>query len=175
MVEITIKIAMVKPARSMVKAISLGAFWRVAPSTKAIILSKKLSPISVVTFTTILSDKILVPPVTEVLSPPASLITGALSPVIALSSILAIPSIISPSEGMVSPATQTKISPFFKEAEDTTVPSSKVVGVDSRVFLRFSACDIPLLSAKASAKLAKNKVINKIKVTQILYQNCCEL
>ena len=49
----------------------------------------------------------------EDLSPPLSLITGALSPVMALSSMVAIPSIISPSMGIVSPASQRKTSPFL--------------------------------------------------------------
>lgn len=85
----------VKPANSIVKAISFGVFLRDAPSTRAIILSKKLSPGCVVTNTLIWSDKTFVPPVTELLSPPASRITGALSPVMALSSIDARPSMIS--------------------------------------------------------------------------------
>ena len=89
-----------------------------APSTKAIILSKKLSPGSVVTFTVILSLNTFVPPVTELLSPPASRITGALSPVIALSSIVAKPSIISPSVGITSPASQKNISPFLSCEEE---------------------------------------------------------
>ena len=41
----------VKPANSIVKAISFGVFLRDAPSTRAIILSKKLSPGCVVTNT----------------------------------------------------------------------------------------------------------------------------
>ncbi len=90
----------------------MGVFCLDAPSTKAIILSRKLSPGCVVTFTTILSDKTFVPPVTELLSPPDSRMTGADSPVMALSSIVAKPSIISPSEAIISPASQTKMSPF---------------------------------------------------------------
>lgn len=42
----------------------------------AIILSMKLSPASLVTRITIQSDKSVVPPVTALLSPPASRITG---------------------------------------------------------------------------------------------------
>ena len=103
----------VKLASKMVNAISLGVFCRDAPSTNAIILSK-LSPGSVVTRTLILSHKTFVPPVTEDLSPPASRITGADSPVIALSSMVAIPSIISPSIGIISPASQRNRSPFSK-------------------------------------------------------------
>ncbi len=96
----------------MVNAISLGVFCLEAPSTSEIILSKKLSPGPVVTLTVILSLSTFVPPVTDDLSPPLSLITGALSPVMALSSMVAIPFMISPSMGMVSPASQIKRSPL---------------------------------------------------------------
>ena len=58
------------------------------------------------------------PPVTALLSPPASRITGADSPVMALSSTEAAPSITSPSPGICSPAFTITISPFFKVAED---------------------------------------------------------
>ncbi|MNQ85455.1 hypothetical protein D3C85_1006200 [compost metagenome] len=102
----------VKLANRMVNAISLGVFWREAPSTRAIILSKKLSPGAVLTLTLISSDSTFVPPVTDDLSPPDSRITGADSPVMADSSIVAIPSIISPSVGIMSPVSQMKISPF---------------------------------------------------------------
>ena len=59
--------------------------------------------------TTIRSDSTRVPPVTAERSPPASRITGADSPVIADSSMLAIPSTTSPSLGMTSPATTTHL------------------------------------------------------------------
>ena len=64
------------------------------------------------------------PPVTALLSPPASRITGADSPVMALSSTEAAPSITSPSPGICSPAFTITISPFFKVAEDTFVINS---------------------------------------------------
>ena len=57
------------------------------------------------------------------LSPPASRITGALSPVMALSSMVARPSMISPSEGMISPASQMNTSPFTNRDEGTIVIS----------------------------------------------------
>ena len=138
-----------KPAKRIVSAISLGVFCLEAPSTRAIILSKKLSPGCCVTSTSMRSERTFVPPVTELLSPPASRITGALSPVIALSSIEANPFMISPSAGMVSPASQINTSPFF----------------------RLSACALPRASAIASAKLANNSVINKITKTHALYTN----
>ena len=65
-----------KATRKICKAISLGVFFRAAPSTIAIILSRKLSPASLVTLTTIQSDRTVVPPVTALRSPPASRITG---------------------------------------------------------------------------------------------------
>jgi hypothetical protein len=56
-----------------------------------------------VTRTTSQSDSTRVPPVTALRSPPLSRMTGALSPVMALSSTEATPSTISPSPGMSSP------------------------------------------------------------------------
>ena len=161
----------VKPASRIVSAISFGVFWRDAPSTSAIILSRKLSPGWVVTITFIWSDNTFVPPVTELLSPPASRITGADSPVIALSSIEANPSIISPSDGITSPASQTNTSPFFS-CEELTVtiwlPSTFLAGVSSRVLRRLSACAFPRASAIASAKLANSSVINRMINTAML-------
>ena len=61
--------------------------------------------------TTISSDSTLVPPVTADRSPPDSRITGADSPVMADSSTLAMPSMISPSPGIISPAVTTHSSP----------------------------------------------------------------
>jgi hypothetical protein len=59
--------------------------------------------------TTIRSDSTRVPPVTADRSPPASRMTGADSPVIADSSTDAMPSTISPSEGIISPADTTTV------------------------------------------------------------------
>src|SRR5882672_5750558 len=101
----------VSEASRMFSAISFGVFCRLAPSTRAIIRSMKLSPGFWVISTTIRSDSTRVPPVTELRSPPLSRITGALSPVMALSSTLAMPSMTSPSPGMMSPASQTTTSP----------------------------------------------------------------
>ena len=71
-------------------------------------------PFSIVTRMTMRSLNTRVPPVTALRSPPLSRMTGADSPVIAASSTLAIPSITSPSAGMMSPASQTTRSPFCK-------------------------------------------------------------
>ena len=96
----------------MTRQFRLGVFCRFAPSTKAIIRSIKVNPGSEVILIVILSLITFVPPVTAERSPPLSRITGADSPVMADSSTLAIPSITSPSEGMISPASQMTISPF---------------------------------------------------------------
>jgi len=107
--------------RKICNAISFGVFLRFAPSTMAIILSIKVSPASLVILTTIQSDSTVVPPVTALLSPPLSRITGADSPVIALSSTDAAPSTTSPSPGICSPAfTRTK-SPFLRLVDGITV------------------------------------------------------
>src|SRR5512133_2139334 len=67
----------VSAASRIVSAISLGVFCRCAPSTSAIIRSTKDSPGAAVIFTTMRSDRTVVPPVTELRSPPDSRITGA--------------------------------------------------------------------------------------------------
>jgi hypothetical protein len=106
-----------------------------------------------------------VPPVTELKSPPLSLITGADSPVIALSFTEATPSITSPSIGMMSPASTRTISPFLSWAEETVVTLEFLSSVASlfavtscRVFRIDSAWALPLPSAIDSAKFAKSTV-----------------
>ena len=101
----------VKPTSRMSSAISFGVFCRSAPSTSAIMRSRKLLPGSAVTLTTSQSETTRVPPVTAERSPPDSRITGADSPVIALSSTEATPWTISPSAGMMSPASTSTTSP----------------------------------------------------------------
>ena len=103
--------ARLRPASTTVRASSLGVFWRDAPSTSAIILSRKDWPGMAVTRITILSESTRVPPVTPERSPPASRTTGADSPVMADSSTLAAPSTTSPSTGMISPASTRTRSP----------------------------------------------------------------
>ena len=93
----------VRPASRIDSAISFGVFWRLAPSTRAIIRSRNVSPGLAVMRTTIRSDSTRVPPVTAERSPPDSRITGADSPVMADSSTEAMPSMTSPSEGITSP------------------------------------------------------------------------
>ncbi len=145
----------------MLSATSLGVFFRSAPSTRAIIRSRKLSPGTAVTRTTIWSESTRVPPVTAERSPPDSRMTGADSPVIADSSTLAIPSITSPSAGMISPADTTTSSPRRSWPDGTSsTPSAprRCATVSARVFRSCSACALPRPSATASDRLAKRTV-----------------
>src|ERR1017187_4841067 len=152
----------VSPAITILRAISLGVFWRCAPSTRAIMRSRKVSPGLEVMRTLIRSLNTLVPPVTALRSPPDSRMTGALSPVMADSSTLAMPSMTSPSPGMVSPASTRMISPERNRAAATISvrpPLSKRRALVSVLVLRrVSACALPRPSAMASAKLAKSTV-----------------
>ena len=152
----------VRPASRMVRAISFGVFWRLAPSTRAIIRSRKVWPGSAVIRTTIRSDSTLVPPVTAERSPPDSRMTGADSPVMADSSTEAMPSMISPSEGIRSPASQTTRSPLARVGRGTSssVPSGsrRRASVSERIRRSVSAWALPRPSAIASAKLAKTTV-----------------
>ena len=126
--------------------------------------SRKVCPRSAVMRTTMRSDSTLVPPVTAERSPPDSRMTGADSPVMADSSTEAMPSMISPSEGMRSLASQTTRSPLFSSAAGTSssVPSalSRRASVSERILRSVSAWALPRPSAMASAKLAKITVRN---------------
>ena len=73
--------------------------------------SRKVEPGAAVMRTLIQSESTCVPPVTAERSPPDSRMTGADSPVIAASLTEATPSITSPSDGMVSPASTRTTSP----------------------------------------------------------------
>src|ERR1700758_1089560 len=68
---------MVRPASKMLRAISFGVFWRSAPSTRAIMRSRKVDPCAAVMRTRIQSERTSVPPVTAERSPPDSRMTGA--------------------------------------------------------------------------------------------------
>ncbi len=110
------------------------------------------------------SERTLVPPVTAERSPPDSRMTGADSPVMADSSTEAMPSMISPSLGMTSPASQTTVSPLERFAAGTSSsrPSAKRrrASVSERILRRVSAWALPRPSAMASAKLANMTVKN---------------
>ena len=153
----------VMPARSTLRAISLGVFWRTAPSTSAIIRSRKVEPGAAVMRTLTQSDSTRVPPVTAERSPPLSRMTGADSPVMADSSTEATPSITSPSLGIMSPASTSTRSPSLRSRAETisncraaeAVPVRRLAWVWVRVRRRFSAWALPRPSATASEKLAK--------------------
>ena len=112
---------MVSAAKRMFSAISLGVLRRLAPSTMEIMRSRKVSPGSALMRMTMESDRTRVPPVTALRSPPASRMTGALSPVMALSSTEATPSITSPSHGIRSPVCTNTTCPLRSTWDGTTV------------------------------------------------------
>ena len=111
----------------MLSAISLGVFCRSAPSTSAIMRSRKEEPCAEVIRTTIQSEMTVVPPVTAERSPPASRITGADSPVMAASFTEATPSMTSPSPGIMSPASTSTTSPGRSWDASTALPDLAVV------------------------------------------------
>lgn len=164
-VTVTIRNTMVSATSRMVSAISFGVFWRLAPSTIAIMRSRKVSPGLTVIFTTIQSDSTRVPPVTEEKSPPDSRITGADSPVMADSSTEATPSITSPSTGITSPASTNTKSPLRRLVPSTMVlaapwlpPASFLATTFFLADLRLAAWALLRPSASASAKLANSTV-----------------
>src|ERR1700722_3184177 len=152
----------VRLTSTMFKAISFGVFWRRAPSIMEIIRSRNELPSSAVTRTTIRSLITFVPPVTALRSPPLSRMTGADSPVMADSSTVAMPSTISPSPAIMSPASQTNRSPIFSSAlgTDVSLPLTSLRGIVLvRNLRKASAWALPRPSAIASAKFA-NKQVN---------------
>ena len=162
----------VRLASRMDRAISLGVLRREVPSTSAIILSRKVSPAAAVMRTTMRSDSTRVPPVTALRSPPASRMTGADSPVIADSSTDAMPSTMSPSPGMTSPASTTTWSPTSSwvagtsDSEPSAASSRATVSV--RVARSEAACALPRPSATASARLPKRTVSQSQAVIEIV-------
>ena len=161
----TIKNTSVRPTNKIVSASSLGVFWRLADSTMEIMRSRNDSPGLTVTSTTSQSDSTRVPPVTEEKSPPASRITGADSPVMALSSTEATPAITVPSSAIVSPASTSKVTPLRSSLARTAVQllpwrgCSSTLATVSRFMPRKLAAWARLRpSASASAKLANSTV-----------------
>ena len=152
----------------MFSAISFGVFCRSAPSTSAIMRSRKVEPCAAVMRTLIQSDSTRVPPVTAERSPPLSRMTGADSPVIADSSTEAMPSITSPSLGIRSPASTSTMSPCFSSGagdrligqfESAFEPAAAAWPcVSVRARRSVAACALPRPSATASAKLANSTV-----------------
>ena len=164
-VTVTTKNTMVSATSKIVSAISLGVFWRLAPSTMLIMRSRNDSPGFTLMRTTSQSDSTRVPPVTLEKSPPDSRTTGADSPVMALSSTEATPSMTSPSSGTRSFAMTSTTSPlrrFSASSGNHVVPY-----LGSRSFLAMvlffrlrseEACAWARPSARASAKLANSTV-----------------
>ncbi len=138
----------VMPASRMLSAISFGVFCRSAPSTSAIMRSRKVEPCAAVIRTLIQSEMTVVPPVTAERSPPLSRMTGADSPVIAASSTEATPSITSPSLGMRSPASTRTTSPGFS--------SSARHAFDDVLHAAFLRIDEPL-RRRVGARLAQGR------------------
>ena len=112
--------------------------------------------------TLIQSESTFVPAVTAERSPPDSRITGADSPVMADSSTEAMPSSMSPSPGISSPALTITRSPARRSDAGTVSsppsPFSRRATRSARVLRSASACALPRPSAIASAKFAKMTV-----------------
>src|SRR5712692_7128322 len=162
----------VNAAIRMFSAISLGVLCRLAPSTRAIMRSRKVSPGLALICTTIQSESTRVPPVTADRSPPLSRMTGADSPVMADSSTEATPSTTSPSPGIRSPASTSTRSLLRSSGAATSCTGPKrsrlarrLARVVVRARRRVSACALPRPSAIASAKLAKTTVNHNQTVT----------
>ena len=155
----------------MVSAISFGVFCRKAPSTRAIIRSRKVEPWPAVILTLIQSEMTSVPPVTAERSPPDSRMTGADSPVIAASLTEATPSTTSPSPGIRSSALTSTRSPGLRLVAATSrhagasARSSSLATVEVRALRRLAACALPRPSATASAKFANRTVNHSHKTT----------
>ena len=122
--------------------------------------------------TMIQSDSTTVPPVTELKSLPAARITGALSPVTALSLIEAAPTMTSPSPGTRSPCSTNTMSPLRSWLDGVGVDgaprsarASFFATVSLRALLSDAACALLRPSAIASAKLANSSVAHSHSVT----------
>ncbi len=165
-VTMTIRNTSVRATSRMVSAISFGVFCRLAASTIEIIRSRKVSPGFTVTRTRIQSDSTRVPPVTEEKSPPDSRMTGADSPVMALSSTEATPPITSPSAGMTSWHSTRTTSPLRRSSAFTGVVrcspglTTFLAMTVWRMPRSAVACARLRPSASASAKFA-NSTVNR--------------
>ena len=122
--------------------------------------------------TIIQSDRTTVPPVTELKSLSAARITGALSPVTALSLIDAAPTTTSPSPGTRSPCSTSTMSPLRNWIEGVGVDGAPYCArwsflaiVSLRALLSDAACALLRPSAIASAKLANSSVAQSHSVT----------
>ena len=153
---------MVRPARRMLSAISFGVLRRSAPSTSAIMRSRNDLPGSCVTSITSRSESSFVPPVTAERSPPDSRMTGADSPVIADSSTEPTPSMISPSAGMIMPASTTTTSPRCSSGAATSPDGRRGSGEARssssawRAARRPAPCRAPRRSPRRSSRRARS-------------------
>ena len=168
-VTVTTRNTIVSATSKIVSAISFGVLARLAPSTMLIMRSRKDSPGLTTMRTTSQSDSTRVPPVTAEKSPPDSRTTGADSPVMALSSTVATPSITSPSRGTMSPVSIKTTSPLrrFSACSGNQVEPWKTLLTGSLNFFAQvlflsprsdAACACARPSAMASAKLANSTV-----------------
>ena len=130
-----------------------------------IMRSRNDSPGLTVMRTTSQSDSTRVPPVTAEKSPPDSRTTGADSPVMALSSTEATPSMTSPSRAIMSPASTSTTSPLRRFSACSGSQLAPCLGVFNFLaqvlFFRLrseAACALLRPSARASAKLANSTV-----------------
>lgn len=158
------KKTMVRAMSKIVRAISLGVFRRCAFHHRDHPVKKGFARLTLQAITS-QSERIRVPPVTEAKSPPDSRITGADSPVIALSSTEAPPSMTSPSQGIISPALtrQCRLSAVQRRARYRPAHhgEGRAGGERTRSFFtpfRLFARALLRPSASASAKLANSTV-----------------
>ena len=100
--------------------LAIGAFEELASSTKRIICENVVSSPTLVAFTRTKPALLIVAAMT--LSP-GCFSTGMLSPVIAASSMLVAPSMISPSTGMLCPGLTCTISPAVTSSIGTSMTS----------------------------------------------------
>jgi len=162
---ITIRKISVRPASRMLSAISFGVLRRAAPSTSAIMRSRKDLPGSWVISTLMWSDSTRVPPVTALRSPPDSRMTGADSPVIADSSTEAMPSTTVPSPGSPRRPSTSTTSPLRSSDAARALPSASRAVVSDRIARSVAAWARPRPSASASARFANTTVSHSHTVT----------
>ena len=155
----------VRPASRMFSAISFGVFCRSAPSTSAIMRSRKVEPCVAVMRTLIQSDSTRVPPVTAERSPPLSRMTGADSPVIAelIDGCDAFDHVAVAGD-QIAGLDQHDVALLQLAVRHTTCQfvafsvASRLAAVSVRALRSVAACALPRPSATASAKLANSTV-----------------
>ncbi len=165
----------VSAASSMLSAISLGVFCRLAPSTMAIIRSRKLSPGLAVTRTISQSDRTCGAAGDGARSPPRLADDRRASPVMAASSTEAMPSIdFTVTAGWSRRLPRAQRRPGARSRGGNPVSlghrgcgrgqllAPALPGARPR---SVSACALPRPSAIASAKLAKNTVTHSQRET----------